>query len=82
MSNLSEALADWTDWDGAAFELGRALGLFEGQTFQGAKGVFWSDNPLGNGLHDGLQALVAAGVLEHRDEPDDQYRWIFARSGT
>ncbi|MEV7122316.1 hypothetical protein [Kitasatospora griseola] len=75
--NLREGLDDWTDWDGAAFELGRALGLFaEPVTFTHVKWVFWTDNPLGNALHEMLLQLVAAGVLERRDEPDDeQFRW-------
>lgn len=75
MPSLQVTLSEWTDWDVAAFELGRALGVFEAVTFQDRKGVFWTDNPLGNGLHAALGALVEAGVLERRDEPDDQYRW-------
>jgi hypothetical protein len=71
-----EDLADWADWDVAAHLLGRSLGLFQGQDFRtDAKHVFWTDNPLGNGLHDALLALVRAEVLERRDEPDEQFRW-------
>jgi len=72
---LSADLADWTDWDVAQFALGRALGLFAGRPFLKVKSVFWTDNPLGNALYDMLQALVRAGILEHRDAPDDQFRW-------
>lgn len=75
MRLLRDALADWTDWDVAAFELGHALGVFEDRTFLDVKHVFWTSNSLGGGLHTSLHALVAAGVLEHRDEGDDQYRW-------
>lgn len=73
--SLAEDLAGWADWDGAAYQLGRAIGLFEGVTFGDAKHVFWTDNDLGNGLHEALVALVRAGVLERRDEPDEQFRW-------
>jgi hypothetical protein len=74
--SLAGDLADWTDWDVAAFLLGRVLGLFAGQDFSaGAKGVFWTDNPIGNGLHDALLALAGAHVLEHREKPDEQFRW-------
>ncbi|WP_203935295.1 hypothetical protein [Virgisporangium ochraceum] len=71
---LADNLTDWTDSDGAAYELGRALGLFAGRTFLDVKGVFWDNNPLGNGLHDALLLLVRAGVLEVRDG-EDQFRW-------
>lgn len=74
--DLGEGLAVWTDWDGAMFVLGRALGIFaESESFADLKGVFWSNNPLGNALHEILLQLVAAGVVERRDEPDEQFRW-------
>ena len=74
--SLAEDLADWTDWDVSAYYLGRSLGLFRDQNFsKDAKHVFWTDNDLGNGLHDALLALVKARVLEHREEPDEQFRW-------
>jgi hypothetical protein len=74
--SLAEDLGEWTDCDFAAYVLGRSLGLFQGQNFQtDAKHVFWTDNDLGNGLHDALLALARAGVLDHREEPDDQFRW-------
>jgi hypothetical protein len=58
------------------YAAGVALGVFTGdEEWASVKGIFWSANPLGDGLHDALRALVRAGVLEHRDEPDDQYRW-------
>jgi hypothetical protein len=73
---LADDLADWVDWDVAAHFLGRSLGVFPDQDFPGGfKYVFWTDNPLGNGLHDALLALVRAEVLERRDEPDEQFRW-------
>ncbi|MFD5617547.1 hypothetical protein [Streptomyces yangpuensis] len=76
--DLSQELAEWTDWDGAAFVVGRSLGIFaENETFTQVKGVFWTNNPLGNALHEVLLQLAAAGVLEHREEPDDiQFRWL------
>ena len=75
----AEGMADWEDWDCAAYALGRKLGLFENRTFREVKGMFWTDNDLGNGLHDALLALVRAGVLERRDEPDEQFRWRASR---
>ncbi|MGW3521064.1 hypothetical protein [Streptomyces hydrogenans] len=75
--DLSEGLAGWTDGDGAAFMVGRSLGIFdESVTFTQVKGVFWTDNPLGNALHEVLLQLVTAGVLERRAEPEDErFRW-------
>lgn len=74
--SLADDLHDWTDWDGAGYALGRSLGLFRGVDLLGVKHVFWSDNQLGNGLHDALLALVAAGILARRDVPDEQFRWL------
>jgi hypothetical protein len=72
---LAAALAGWTDSDGAAFELGRAVGLFDETVFAKVKHIFWTDNALGNGLHDALLALVRAGVIDQREDDGDQFRW-------
>lgn len=76
------SLKDWTDWDRAAFHLGAVFGLWEPtepdtgkENWNGLKWVFWTSNPLGEMLHEQLLALARAGVLEHRSEPDDQFRW-------
>src|SRR4051794_30847414 len=69
-------LADWTDADVACHRLGVSIGLFEDADFQARKGVFWTDNPVGNSLYDALMALVRAGVLDHREDPDNQFRWL------
>lgn len=74
--SLADDLDDWTDWDAAAYALGRTLGLFHDADFPRVKHVFWTDNRLGNGLHDALLALVSAGVLDRREEPDEQFRWF------
>jgi hypothetical protein len=73
--SLADDLPNWTDWDGAAFALGRALGLFPDRHFREVKYIFWNSNALGDGLHDALLALAAAGVLDRREEPDEQFRW-------
>ena len=75
--SLRERLRDWLDWDSAAYWLAVSLGLMrdEPRLFQTrAKHVLWSNHPIGNLLHEMLDRLVAAGVLETRDEPDRQYR--------
>jgi len=69
---LRRTLRDWTDWDVAAFNLGRAVGLFAfPEEFGRVKSVFWTDNPIGNALHEILLTMAAAGVLERREEPDE-----------
>ena len=35
----------------------------------------WSDNDLGTLLANMLMSLAEKGILERRDEPDDQFRW-------
>ena len=64
---LRERLRDGVDWDGASYELGIALGLFDEQkhSFQReCKHVFWSRNDVGEGLPEVLEQLVKMGVLE------------------
>lgn len=82
IASLKERLADWRDWDGASFELGACLGFWMDfgaphgiDPWHGVKGVMWSNNPLGNSLANFLEALVEAGVLEKREEPDIAFRW-------
>ena len=76
-SAFLEALADWTDHDGAQYELGQALGMFPPEaTFQtDLKWVFWSDNAIGNFLTDGLTVLQHLGLLEF----DEDSGWRTAR---
>jgi hypothetical protein len=78
VETLRGALQDWTDVDLAEYYTAVALGLIdpERSPFQTqAKHVFWTDNPVGNALHQLLETLVSLSVLERRDEPDLQYRW-------
>lgn len=74
---LKERLAEWTDWDGAAFELAVALGVMDGghESWLKNKGIFWSSNPRESSFALILQELVKADILEYRTEPDQQYRW-------
>jgi hypothetical protein len=67
-------MAEWHDWDGAAYELAVSLGVLDpGMTYQASKWLFWTDNLVGNALHQMLLALVEAGALESNE--DDQFRW-------
>jgi hypothetical protein len=78
---LADALKDWTDWDVAALQGGKALSVFpKTSTMADYKHVFWTDNPLGNQLHQVLLALASARVLERKDDPDEQFRWGLTRS--
>ena len=71
---LADRLAEWRDWDGAAFELGVVLGLFEEGDWLKNKGIVWSANPVGDVLHEILLTLTRAGLLERREEPDVAFR--------
>jgi hypothetical protein len=80
---LREALSDWSDWDSASYSLGICLGLMPDEpAFGRAKSVFWPNHEIGRMLYNMLDQLVAAGVLEKRDEPDFQYRWNPAFRGS
>ena len=74
---FADELADWVDWDCAAYAVGVALGVFTGEEERlSLKWIFWSANPLGDGLANVLNSLVHAGVLDYREEPEQQYRWV------
>jgi hypothetical protein len=82
---LKTALEEWTDCDWAGYCTAVALGLIdpERSPFQTkAKHLFWTDNAVGNTLHQFLEALVSLGVLERRDEPSLQFRWNREFRGT
>ncbi|WP_427886083.1 hypothetical protein ACQHIV_26360 [Kribbella sp. GL6] len=70
-----DAMSQWVDWDVAAWLLARAIGVPLPPTFTASKATFWTDNPAGNNLHDALLALHRAGILDRRDDPDEQFRW-------
>lgn len=78
---LKDRLAEWTDFDSAAYELGVLLGLWPEWVdlkgpcpWGGTKHIFWTANPLGEALHDALKCLVKAGVLEFNEE-ETRFRW-------
>lgn len=74
-SSLREML-DWTDTDGAAYQLARDLGILSsGNSFADSKWIFWINNPLCSALTAILDRLVEATILEQREEPDIQFRW-------
>ncbi len=74
---LKDTLKEWADQDGAMFELARCLGVIPSDAdFIGTKGLWWSNNPTGNLMHEMLQSLTKLGALEFRVAPsDDQFRW-------
>jgi hypothetical protein len=73
---LKDQLADWTDFDFAAFYLSQHLGLLspEIEKMAGAKWVFWSANPIGDALGRILEELTELGVLEY-DPEELRFRW-------
>jgi hypothetical protein len=73
--DLTSSLAAWTDWDMASFRLGRALGVVGGSEPERVDATYWAANPWSGTLHDALDSLVAAGLLERRDEPEVGFRW-------
>lgn len=64
----------WYDWDQAGHALVASMGLYhyEGSTFGPAKWVWWTNNPVGNAVHEFLDKLADAGLLEKNE--DGQFR--------
>ncbi len=75
---LKDLLKEWQDWDTASHGLAVAIGLVprDDDSYYKSKHLYWSSNPIGEGLHACLDKLVQAGVLKQRHEPDIQYRWV------
>lgn len=73
--SLKEKLKDWTDIDGAAFQLGIVMGVFPpDQDFQKVKYVFWTNNEFGHLCVMTLRWLDKIGILVSRDG-GEQYKW-------
>jgi len=76
---LRRSLAEWTDVDVASYYVAVALGVApdpgsEWDSWGGKKWMFWSANPIGDGLYRVLEMLTESGVLE-KDEDQMKYRW-------
>lgn len=68
MLNLKDRFKENLDFDIALYELGVILGFWPEDdanlsNFQKYKGIFWSNNKLGNHLYTILSGLVGLGVL-------------------
>ena len=81
MRTLKERLEDWTDFDGAEYELAVVLGLAPEfgagpgkDPWHGLKGIFWSRNPTGETLYKMLQHLTKIGALL-MDPENQKFRW-------
>lgn len=80
-ASFKDRLTGWLDWDCAAYELGVCLGLWIDfgapsweDPWHGLKWIFWTDNPLGNTLHNMLLNMVEVGILESKDD-NEHFRW-------
>jgi hypothetical protein len=75
---LKDALADWKDFDAAAYKLACCLGVlpFPSDGPPPPKSLFWGANVLGESLVKILDDLVKADVLEFDDSGTNlRYRW-------
>jgi hypothetical protein len=76
---LRRSLAEWTDADIASYYVAVALGIApapgkEWDFWGGKKWMFWTANPLGEGLYRILDMLTESGVLE-KDQEEMRFRW-------
>jgi hypothetical protein len=74
--SLKKSLSEWTDFDVAAYWLAVALGIVDATDFKQfgpLKWLFWTANPIEEGLAEVLDKLVELGVLQKQSGP--QYRW-------
>jgi hypothetical protein len=73
--DLRATLGAWTDWDLAAFRLGRALGAIAEPDRSEVTASYWVDHPFAPALHDALTALANLGLIERRENGAVQFRW-------
>jgi hypothetical protein len=77
LKTLKEKLKNWEDIDIVQHELGILLGIVDeskGSFAREYKWVYWSNNPVGNALHDILMNLVEIEFLEY-DEDEGKLRF-------
>lgn len=78
-NTLKNILIEWTDADGAMYELAKLLGVIDPSlSYIETKYIYWSNNELGNSLYAILDFLVEKQFLLKRDEPDIQFKWNLA----
>lgn len=59
-----------TDIDIAQFKIGAILGFWSADDdFNKYKGLFWTDNPIGNSLYKIIENLIDIGALKWEDYP-------------
>ena len=76
---LPVLLSEWQDSDVAHYQLGSVLGLSPDTSFASAKAIVTTVNPRGTAIQRVADALVHAGILQFREDPDGpQYRWALA----
>lgn len=61
------------DFDVAEFYLGHVLGLWP-EDAEGLKGLFWSNNKVGNALAHMLEEMVRAGILAKPPDDGPEFR--------
>ena len=77
MPRIDELFAEWEDYDFSAYYVACLLGIVKydksWDEYRRIKGLFWTNNPVGNILYDFLEKMVEAKLFEKDD--DLGYRW-------
>ena len=78
MKPIQGLFEDWVEPDIGMYYLACLSGIMNYDesfdNYRKAKGVFWSNNELGNMLFEMLQKMAETGLLE-KDEQQYQFRW-------
>ena len=77
MRKIEELFENWEDFDVAQYYLACLLGLMDydetWDEFRRVKGVFWTNNKIGNMLCNMLEKMVESKILEKNE--DSEFRW-------
>lgn len=74
---LAAELKDWRELEDVLVRIGRAIGFFQGKSWEDIRWVIHTSNPLTDMLWATLEALKEMGAVEMREGAGDyEYRWM------
>ena len=74
---LKTALKDWSDFDVVMHAIATTFGAAEQEDWFALKKIYWSKNPISDGLAAIMNSLTTMGALEY---DDTEQKWLWNRN--